>query len=101
MKILIVEDDKDIVTAIKYDLDTNIEVVVAETGVEAYEILYKLKNGPQFDYAIIDIRLPDENGIEIIKLIRQISTTKIIIFTGSIYVDYRNICYYDYYFEKV
>ena len=99
MKVLIIEDDKDINNLMKEELENyGIDAIVAKTGVAAYKILYKTKEEKEFDYIIVDIRLPDENGVEIIKLIRQVFKSKVIVYTA--FDDYKDRCEWDYFIEK-
>jgi two-component system, OmpR family, KDP operon response regulator KdpE len=101
MKVLIIEDDNDISSLMKEELELyRIKTRIARSGVEAYKILYRTLPKFQFDYIITDIGLPDENGVEIIKCVKQKFTTKIIIYTGKDYEDYKDKCEYDYYLEK-
>jgi DNA-binding response OmpR family regulator len=99
LKILIVEGDENVCLNFREELEKyNLIPKIANNGVEAYKILYKTK--VQFDYVIIDIRFPDENGVEIIKWIKTKFTSKIIIYTDRSFKDYKDICEYDYFCEK-
>lgn len=102
MRVLVIEDNKDITSFIKEELENyGIKCIVVGTGVEAYKNLYEERQKhTQFDYIIVDLRLPDENGVEIIKLIRQDFTSKIMILTGNLFDDYKDKCSYDYFFQK-
>jgi len=98
MKVLIVEDDELIGQLIQEELeDFNISSVIARDAITAYKILNISKD---FDYAVVDPGLPDENGIILGRYIKSISHIKLIIYTGSELRDYRNLCEYDYFLEK-
>jgi hypothetical protein len=77
LKILIVEDDE-----MSYSLLTRVvqkiskEVMHAITGVEAVEAC---RNNPDFDLVLMDIRMPQMNGLEATQQIRQFNTDLIII----------------------
>lgn len=81
MKILIADDHpifrkglKDLLT----DTYKDIEIVEASNGVEAYKLM--LLNKPQI--AILDINMPEQNGLEVTKMAKSNSIqTKIIILT--------------------
>lgn len=87
--ILIVDDDKEIcellhmfLTLEKYD------VVYANTGMEGLE---KVRSG-KFDVILLDISLPDINGQQLCKLIRQESDIPIIIVSANDSVSDKVIC---------
>lgn len=68
-KIFIVDDDKDILNLIKDILnDENYIVTTAKDGKTAIEILLSKEN---FDLVILDIMLPDMDGYEILKKVRD------------------------------
>ena len=67
MRILVVEDDKDISTLIAFHLKANgFETDTASNGREAIE---KLKAGG-YSLALLDILIPELSGIEVLKYIR-------------------------------
>jgi len=69
--ILIVEDEEKVATFIKKGLQTqNFIAEIAETGKEALQLL----ETKPFDLVILDIGLPDINGLEICKKIRETNT---------------------------
>lgn len=101
MKVLIIENDKKISYLLKEELDLyRFKCMVASTAVEAYKILYRTLPKLQFDYIIIDLELPDENGIEVIKCIKQKFSSKIIIYTHKNFEDYKTKCEYNHYMQK-
>lgn len=68
-KIFIVDDDKDILNLIKDILnDENYIVTTAKDGKTAIDILLSNEN---FDLVILDIMLPDMDGYEILKKVRD------------------------------
>jgi two-component system catabolic regulation response regulator CreB len=78
-KVLIVEDETAIADTLQYALETEgFAPVVAPTGQEALELL---KNDA-IDLIILDIGLPDINGFELCKQIRQHSLLPIIFLTA-------------------
>lgn len=101
MKILIIEDDKHLTLEFKVQLESfDIKTSIAYNGVEAYKILCNTHKKHQFDYIIVDLGLPDENGVEIIKFIKTKFTSKIIIYTRKNYDDYKDKCEYDHFILK-
>lgn len=68
MNILLVEDNKAIVKALKYSLEQNNYQVLSAEGEEgALEILKSKK----IDLIILDITLPDGNGFDLYEIIRK------------------------------
>lgn len=68
MNILLVEDNKAIVKALKYSLEqNNYQLLSAEGKEEALEILRSEK----IDLIILDITLPDGNGFDLYEIIRK------------------------------
>ena len=101
IKILIIEDDIFISSLFRESLEFyNINYKIANNGVEAYKILFNTTFETEFNYIITNIGLPDENGIEIIKFIKNYFTSKIIIYTGKNYNFYKNEIKYDFIFRK-
>jgi two-component system, OmpR family, catabolic regulation response regulator CreB len=78
-KVLIVEDEPAIADTIQYALETEgFAPVVAPTGQEALELI----EADAIDLIILDIGLPDINGFELCKQIRQRSPLPIIFLTA-------------------
>jgi two-component system alkaline phosphatase synthesis response regulator PhoP len=68
LKVLVVDDEPDIVEILSYNLvKENFEVSKAYNGYEA--VSYALKNHP--DLIIMDIRMPEMNGIEACRMIKK------------------------------
>ena len=82
-RILIVDDDKINVKLTKFILDqAGYEVMTADSGESAIEILREI----HFDMVLLDIMMPDMNGLEVLKIIRgipEIARIKVIFLTAS------------------
>lgn len=78
-KVLIIEDEKDIAFIVRDYLKVhNFDVTIAETGKEA---IYTIeKNNP--DFIILDLTLPDCDGIELCRQIRENSNVAILILSA-------------------
>ena len=63
-KVLVVDDEKALRTGVKRLLEMeNYEVTTAENGTEGI----KLGTETEFDLAVIDLKMPDVDGIEVLK----------------------------------
>jgi PAS domain S-box-containing protein len=89
-KCLLVDDNKDVLIYLNRILmDTGLKVLMARSGVEAIEII---KNTPDLDVVLLDMQMPEMNGIEATKLIRVIrKELPIIAQTAFIFEDDKDI----------
>lgn len=78
--ILIVEDEESVANVIKAYLDKeSYNVYICNSGLESLEILKKIN----FDLVILDLMLPDIDGEEVCKIIREISNVYIFMLTSK------------------
>ncbi|MGC6767149.1 response regulator transcription factor [Enterococcus sp. LJL128] len=78
--ILLVEDEKEIADLIAYYLQNeNYQTILCHTGAEALTAL----NEKQIDLAILDVMLPDMDGFEICRKIRETQKYPIIMLTAK------------------
>jgi DNA-binding response OmpR family regulator len=78
-KVLIVEDDANLLEAIKYNLcKEGYDVVAADDGEQALTIARKEKP----DILILDVMLPKLNGFEVCRILRKEITVPIIMLTA-------------------
>lgn len=81
MKILVVDDDKEIAQLLEiYIKNEGYEPVTAYNGKEA---LTKLHTTPDIGLMILDIMMPEMNGIEVIKEVRKDSELPILILSAK------------------
>ena len=80
VNLLIVDDDKDLLnTFADYFITLGHRITKAENGLEAFEF-FKHDN---FDLAILDVELPELNGLDLTKKIKKINPNfPIILITG-------------------
>ncbi len=79
MKILLVEDDKTIATGLEFSLSQEgYSTTVCNDYNSAIKMLYK----DNFDLFILDITLPDGNGYDICKKIKEIKDSPVIFLTA-------------------
>jgi DNA-binding NarL/FixJ family response regulator len=92
MKIVIADDSalwRDRIKSLLIDIDEVFVVSEAENGADALQIIREKEP----DLAILDIRMPEMNGIEVLKKIRKLKmNVKIIILTNYPYPQYRKRC---------
>jgi two-component system, response regulator YesN len=68
-RILIVEDDADIIKSQRELLSDRFTVIIKSSGAQAIRYL---KENPDIDLALLDIKLPDMSGIEVLKEIKKL-----------------------------
>ncbi|MHB8282149.1 MAG: response regulator transcription factor [bacterium] len=79
IKIIMIEDDNEIASLLKEYLHKfNIELINFENSKEGLEAISN-NNGNNFDVLILDLTLPDIDGLEVCKLVSEISDIPIII----------------------
>ncbi|MCL2079278.1 MAG: response regulator transcription factor [Oscillospiraceae bacterium] len=79
MKILVVDDEKLLVKGIKFNLEN--EGYIVDTGQDGHEAV-ELARGGGYDLIILDIMMPELNGLEACMRIREFSTIPIIMLTA-------------------
>lgn len=89
-KCLLVDDNKDILTYLnRVLLDTGITVLTARSGFEALDIIRKTDD---IDVVLLDMQMPEMNGIEVTREIRKIhKDLPIIAQTAFIFEDDKDI----------
>ena len=81
--ILVVEDDSIIAEGLKLALTgEGMEVTLASSVAEAYSALENDEPGKKIDFCLLDMTLPDGNGMEICTKIRETSEMPIIFLTA-------------------
>jgi two-component system response regulator MtrA len=78
-RILYVEDDPTIAQVISVSLsDEGFDVTLAENGATGIS----LAKDREFDLAIVDLRLPDVSGLDVVREIRKTTDIPIVVFTA-------------------
>ena len=87
LKVLVVDDDAQMLRTITDILRLRgYSTLIAETGREALKITRDMKEAPAV--ALVDLKLPDMDGIELIGRLREIAElTEVVILTGNASVD--------------
>ena len=91
--IIVIADDssllRDRIKRLLNSINNNFVVYEAENGVEAFQLIREKEP----DLAILDIRMPEMNGIEVLKKIKELKMkTKICILTNYPYPQYKKRC---------
>jgi DNA-binding NtrC family response regulator len=80
-RILIIDDNRNIVDAIKLFLSENYEITTAYNGVEGLEAIEKNENG--IDLVITDLVMPELSGVGVISVVKKkYPGTPVIAMTG-------------------
>ncbi|TAL76877.1 MAG: response regulator, partial [Bacteroidetes bacterium] len=89
-KCLLVDDNKDVLIYLnRILLDTGVTIITARSGYEAIELI---KTNPDIDVVLLDMQMPEMNGIEATKEIRKIrKNLPIIAQTAFIFEDDKDI----------
>lgn len=82
-KVLIVDDEPDIREILKLLLSSNgYEVLSSSDGENAISVL---KENPTVDLVILDIMMPHEDGVQVLRKIREFSTVPALFLTAKIH----------------
>ena len=80
MKILMIEDDEAIRTGLKYYLEQeNFEVIETDNGKDSLKIL----TDEDISICLLDVNLPDINGFDLFKKLKEIKDIPIIFLTAN------------------
>jgi len=88
MKILIVDDDKNILETLEraFKISSDYSVVISDNPIKAYEIVCSEK----IDVVITDIQMPQMNGLDLIKKIKQ-TNALVQIITMTAFTSFDNV----------
>ena len=80
IKILMIEDDEAIRTGLKYYLEQeNFEVIETDNGKDSLKIL----TDEEISICLLDVNLPDINGFDLFKKLKEIKDIPIIFLTAN------------------
>ncbi len=87
LKVLVVDDDAQMLRTITDILRLRgYSAAIASSGQEALEVTRKMRDAPAV--ALVDLKLPDMDGIELIGHLREIAAlTEVVILTGNASID--------------
>jgi len=70
-RVLVIDDESVVAHTLKVLLQSEHDLVVAESGAEALELLQREPPLPQFDVVLCDLMMPGMTGMELFELIRR------------------------------
>ena len=80
MKILVADDEALLVKGIRFNLQSDgYEVVTGSNGVEAVQ----LAADPDVNLVILDVMMPEMDGLETLRRIRELYQTPVVLMTGD------------------
>jgi two-component system nitrogen regulation response regulator NtrX len=78
-KVLIVDDEEGIRESLKLILEDHYDLILAENGPTALDILDKNKD---IGLMLMDIKMPKVNGLDVLKLTKEKHSVPVVIVTG-------------------
>jgi DNA-binding NtrC family response regulator len=78
--LLVVDDDKSVLSALKMTLEGDYAVCTAENGANALQLLHE----KELDLVLLDIMLPDISGIELIGRIKSVDPEIVIVMVTAV-----------------
>ncbi|MCD6296055.1 MAG: sigma-54-dependent Fis family transcriptional regulator [Deltaproteobacteria bacterium] len=78
--ILIVDDEKSVLKALRMTLEGNYRIITAEQGSEAIKLFHE----EMPDLVLLDIGLPDTNGLDVLKTMKEKDPDSIVIMVTAI-----------------
>jgi DNA-binding NtrC family response regulator len=84
-KILLIDDDRDVLDAFKRNLRDSFDVVTALGSAEAVRLL---KNSDEFAVVVTDYKMPDMDGLALLTIVKKFSPNSIrVMITGYPEID--------------
>lgn len=83
-KILIVDDEEYILSALKMNLSDNFDIQIETSGAKALD---RILNNEEFHRFILDINMPDMNGLEFYRMMKEVYSDldkRVIFITGGV-----------------
>jgi DNA-binding response OmpR family regulator len=82
--ILIIDDDKELCALIKKCVEQeNLSAIIAHGGVEGLRLVTENRNSSSLSLVILDIMMPDIDGFQVLKKIRETSNIPVLMLTAK------------------
>ncbi|MHC1747678.1 MAG: response regulator transcription factor [Cellulosilyticaceae bacterium] len=82
--VLIIDDDKELCTLMKKCIEKeNLSAIVAHGGVEGLRLIHENKNSDSLSLVILDVMMPDIDGFQVLKTIRETSNIPVLMLTAK------------------
>lgn len=83
-RVLIIDDDKELCTLMKKCIEQeNLSAIIAHGGVEGLRLADENKNSNSLSLAILDVMMPDIDGFQVLKKIRETSNIPVLMLTAK------------------
>ncbi|WP_312636316.1 response regulator transcription factor [Oscillibacter sp.] len=82
-RVLIVDDDKELCALMKKCIEQeNLSAVIAHGGIEGLRLADENKNANSLSLVILDVMMPDMDGFQVLKKIRETSNVPVLMLTA-------------------
>lgn len=83
-RVLIVDDDKELCTLMKKCIEQeNLSAIIAHGGIEGLHLAEENKNSSSLSLVILDVMMPDIDGFQVLKKIRETSNIPVLMLTAK------------------
>lgn len=83
-RVLIIDDDKELCTLMKKCVEQeNLSVIIAYGGVKGLRLVNENKNNSFLSLIILDVMMPDIDGFQVLKRIRETSNIPVLMLTAK------------------
>lgn len=82
--VLIIDDDKELCTLMKKCVEKeNLSAIIAHGGMEGIRLIDENKSSESLSLVILDVMMPDINGFQVLKIIRETSNIPVLMLTAK------------------
>ncbi|WP_371025408.1 response regulator transcription factor (plasmid) [Paraclostridium ghonii] len=82
--VLIIDDDKELCTLMKKCVEQeNLSAIIAHGGIEGIRLIDESKSSGSLSLVILDVMMPDINGFQVLKIIRETSNIPVLMLTAK------------------